>query len=74
MVVTIPYAGVIRHVAIYAQRYEGYAYWWNGGTLQEMFDLDNRYGENIYQWMKYENTLDKDLFIYNISFGSERSK
>src|SRR5665811_53036 len=48
MAVTIPHAGVIRFVAVHAQRYEGYAFWWNGGTLRDMFNLDNYYGEDIH--------------------------
>jgi hypothetical protein len=55
MAVTIVHAGIIRYVAIHTQRYKGYAYWWNNGTLQEMLNVDNRYGENISLYMAYEN-------------------
>ena len=33
MAVRIPHLGVIRFVAIHANKYKGYVYWWNGGTL-----------------------------------------
>jgi hypothetical protein len=33
MAVTIPHPGVIKFAVIHAEIYEGYAYWWNGGTL-----------------------------------------
>jgi serine/threonine protein kinase len=33
-----------------------------GGTLHEMFNLDNKYGKNISLWVVYENTSDKDFF------------
>ena len=56
MAVTIPHAGVIRFAAIHAELYEGYAFWWNGGTLRDMFNLDNQYGENIYARVAYDNT------------------
>jgi hypothetical protein len=26
----------------HAEEYEGYAFWWNGGTLRDMFNLDNK--------------------------------
>ena len=48
MAVRISHPGVIRYVAIHAHKYEGYAYWWNGGTLRQMFNLDNAYGDDIY--------------------------
>jgi serine/threonine protein kinase len=61
MAVTIPHAGIIRFAAIHAERYEGYAFWWNGGTLQDMFNLDNRYGDNIAARVAYENTSGDEL-------------
>jgi hypothetical protein len=33
MAVRIAHAGVICFFAIYTKEYEGYALWWNGGTL-----------------------------------------
>ena len=47
MAVTIPHVGVIQFAVIYAERYEGYAFWWNGRILWNIFNLDNRYGNNI---------------------------
>jgi serine/threonine protein kinase len=41
--------------------YEGYAFWWNGGTLRDMFNLDNRYGDNIAARVAYENTSGDEL-------------
>jgi hypothetical protein len=61
MAVMIPHAGVIRFAAIHAERYEGYALWWNGGTLRDMFNLDNRYGDNIATRVAYENTSGNEL-------------
>jgi hypothetical protein len=51
MAVRIEHPGVIRYVAIHASKYEGYAYWWNGGTLRQMLNLDNTYGDDIYARM-----------------------
>lgn len=47
MAIKILHEGIVRYVAIHAKKYEGYAYYLNGRPLQEMFTLDNRYGENI---------------------------
>jgi hypothetical protein len=48
MAVRIDHPGVVRYVAIHPSKYEGYAYWWNGGTLRQMLNLDNKYGDDIY--------------------------
>jgi serine/threonine protein kinase len=61
MAVTIPHAGVIRFAAIHAERYEGYVFKWNGGTLWDMFNLDNRYGDNIAARVEYDNTSGDEL-------------
>jgi serine/threonine protein kinase len=61
MAVTIPHAGVIRFSAIHAERYEGYAFWWNGGTLWDMFNLDNRYSDDIAARVAYDNTSGDEL-------------
>jgi serine/threonine protein kinase len=61
MALTILHDGVIRFAAIHAERYEGYAFWWNGGILRDMFTLDNRYGDNIATWVAYENTSGDEL-------------
>jgi hypothetical protein len=61
MAVRIPHVGVIRFFAIHAEEYEGYAFWWNGGTLRDMFNLDNRYPEDILVQVAYLNKLDKDF-------------
>jgi hypothetical protein len=61
MAVMIPHASVIRFATIHAEKYEGYAFWWNGGTLRDMFNLDNRYGDNIPAWVAYENTSGDEL-------------
>jgi hypothetical protein len=60
MAVRIPHPGVIRYVAIHAQKYEGYAYWWNGGTLRQMLNLDNAYGDDIYARVMHPNTSEED--------------
>jgi hypothetical protein len=61
MAVTILHACVIRFAVIHAERYEGYAFWWNGGTLWDMFNLDNKYGDNIATRVAYENTFGDEL-------------
>lgn len=61
MAIRILHGSIIRFVVIHDQKYEGYANWWNGGILQEMFTLDNRYGKNIFLQVAYENMLDNDL-------------
>jgi hypothetical protein len=61
MVVTIPHPGVIKFVAIHAEIYEGYAYWWDGGTLQDMFNLDGRYGNDIATCIMYDNTSGEEF-------------
>ena len=48
MAVRIQHPGVIRYTAIHPQKYEGYSYWWNGGTLRQMLNLDSAYGDDIY--------------------------
>ena len=62
MAVTIPHVGVIRFAAIHVERYEGYAFWWNGGILRDMFNLDNRYDNNIAARVAYDNTS-RDEFL-----------
>ena len=66
MVVTIPHASIIRFVAIHAERYEGYAFWWNGGTLQVMFNLDNRYDDIIALGWHMRIHLEMNFFVPNI--------
>ena len=55
MAMTIPHLGVIKFVAIHVEIYEEYAYWWNGGTLRDMFNLDGRYGDDILACVMYDN-------------------
>ena len=47
MAMRIPHPGVIRFVAVHGTANEGYSYWWNGGTMREMFHLDNKFLKNI---------------------------
>ena len=61
MAVMIPHVGFIRFTAIYAERYEGYAFWWNDGTLRDMFNLDNRYGDSITVRVAFDNTFGDEL-------------
>lgn len=46
MAVRISHPGVIRFFAIHAERHEGYAFWWNGGTLREMFQRDRNFPDD----------------------------
>jgi hypothetical protein len=59
MAVTIPHPSVVKFAAIHDEIYEGYAYWWNGGTLRDMFNLDGRYGNDIAARVMYDNTSGK---------------
>jgi serine/threonine protein kinase len=65
MAVTIPHPGVIKfaaiHAEIYGEIYEGYAYWWNGGTLRDMFNLDGRYSDDITVRVMYDNTSGEEF-------------
>jgi hypothetical protein len=61
MAVTIPHVGVIRFAAIHAERYKVYAFWWNGGIIRDMFNLDNRYGDNMAARVAYDNTSGDEL-------------
>jgi hypothetical protein len=61
MVVTIPHPCVIKFAAIHAEIHEGYAYWWNGGILRDMINLDGRYGDNIAARVMYDNTLGEEF-------------
>jgi serine/threonine protein kinase len=61
MAVTIPHPGVIKFSAIHVEIYEGYAYWWNGGTLRDMFNLDGRYGNDIAARVMYGNTSGEEF-------------
>ena len=51
------------HVRVYLCVFhaERYAFWWNGGILQDMFNLDNTYSKNIVAWVAYENTSTDEL-------------
>jgi hypothetical protein len=48
MVVRIPHASIIRFFVIHVEEYEGYAIWWNDGILRDVFNLDNKYPEDIF--------------------------
>jgi hypothetical protein len=61
MALRISHPGVIRYVAIHASKYEGYAFWWNGGTLRQMLNLDHQYGDNIYTRVLHPNTSEDDV-------------
>ena len=61
MAVRIPHPGVIRFAAIHASKYEGYAYWWNGGTIREMLNRDRDYGEDVYVHLAYGRFPDDEI-------------
>jgi hypothetical protein len=61
MAVRIPHAGVIRFAAVHATTYEGYAYWWNGGTLRQMLNMDNDYPDNIDIRLLYSNPTEEEV-------------
>ena len=61
MAVTIPHPGVIRFVAIHPHKYEGYAYWWNGGTLREMLNRDREFGDEPFIRLNRGNYPDDEV-------------
>ena len=61
MVVRIPHPGIIRFAAIHAEKYEGYAYWWNGRTIREMLNRDLQYGEDVYIHLHYGRFPDDEI-------------
>ena len=61
MAVTIPHPGVIRFVAIHPHKYEGYAYWWNGGTLREMLNRDCKFGDEPFIRLNRGNYSDDEV-------------
>ena len=61
MAVRIPHPGVIRFVAIHPEKYEGYAYWWNGGTVREMLNRDFHYGDDVYTRLNNGNYPDDEI-------------
>jgi hypothetical protein len=61
MAVTIGHPGVIRFFAIHATKYEGYAFWWNGGTIREMLTRDRDYGDDVYVHLNFGNFPDDEI-------------
>ncbi len=61
MAVRIPHAGAIRFFAVHSVTNEGYAFWWNGGTLREMLRMDYDFSDNISVWLAYSNPTDEDV-------------
>ena len=61
LAVRIPHPGVIRFVAIHAEKHEGYAYWWNGGTIREMLNRDLQYGDDVFIHLNYGNFPDDEV-------------
>lgn len=61
LAVRISHPGVIRFAAIHATKYEGYAYWWNGGTIREMLNRDHQYGEDVFVHLNFGNFPDDEI-------------
>lgn len=61
MAVRIRHAGVITFNAVHAMKNEGYAFWWNGGILQNMMKLDNFYLDNIALHLVYSLPTDAQV-------------
>ena len=76
MAVRIPHPGVIRFAAIHASKYEGYAYWWNGGTIREMLRRDYEYGDDVYIHFAHGNFGDDELLRANqlVRFRKKRTE
>lgn len=76
MAVRIPHPGVIRYVAIHPDQYEGYAYWWNGGTIREMLNRDSLYGDDVYVHLRFGGFSDDELIRANqlVRFRKKRTE
>ena len=61
MAVAISHPGVIKFVAIHSSKYEGYAFWWNGGTLRDMLERDRDYGDNVYVHLEFGRYPDDEI-------------
>ncbi|MBE3102861.1 MAG: hypothetical protein IMZ40_01335 [Bacilli bacterium] len=61
MAVRIAHPGVIRFAVVHATSYEGYAYWWNGGTLRQMLNMDNNYPDNIQVRLMHSNPTEEEV-------------
>ena len=61
MAVRIPHSGVIRFVAVHATTNEGYSYWWNGGTLRQMLNLDSNFPRDINMRLLHCNPTEKEV-------------
>ena len=61
MAVTIPHPSIIRFVAIHPNKYEGYANWWNGGTLREMLNRDCKFGDEPFICLNRGNYPDDEV-------------
>lgn len=74
MAVRIQHDGVIRFMAVHATKNEGYAYWWNGGTLREMLNLDRKYSEDIYIRVAYTSGISDEEVLAAKNLKKFRAK
>ena len=61
MAVTISHPVIIRFVAIHPNKYKGYVYWWNGGTLREMLNHDRKFGDEPFIRLNCRNYPDDEV-------------
>ena len=73
MAMRIAHPGVIRFVAIHATKYEGYSFWWNGGTLRSMLNMDHDYPSNIQDRLMHAN-LSEDEVVRAFQLARFRKK
>jgi len=65
--------GVVRYAVVHATKNEGYLYWWNNGTLQQMLNLDDNYLDNLSIWLTYD-TLTNEHVDAAFHLGQWRKK
>lgn len=61
MAIRIRHPGVIRFVAIHPVKNQGYAFWWNGGTIREMLNRDMDYGDDVFVHLNFGNYPDDEV-------------
>ena len=76
MAVRIRHPSVIRFEAIHLVKYQGYAYWWNGGSIRDMLKRDKDYGDDVFVHLNYGNYSDDEVIRAHqlVRFRKKRSE
>ena len=61
LAVRIAHPGVICFMAIHPNKYQGYTYWWNGGTIREILARDTQYEDNPYKHYVYRDHPEDEI-------------